>query len=178
MPKIIFTSRYIKNPASSNAGKLIKYMGTREGVEKLPNGIDNSPATKTQNDLICIALKTVPEAWDYPEMKSYLENKTKVNATEFLNEFLERNVDRIDGVKKLVNYYAERPGVEKLGNHGLFSQTDNKINLDEVADEVVSGIESRMSVCDSIEQTVDTALSQAEAMRQSILKKAFEGGLN
>ncbi len=63
MPKIIFTSRYIKNSASSNAGKLIKYMGTREDVEKLPNGIDNSPATKKQNDLICIALKTVPEAW-------------------------------------------------------------------------------------------------------------------
>ena len=94
MPKIIFTSRYMKNPASSNAGKLIKYMGTREGVEKLPNGIDNSPATKNQNDLICTALKIVPEAWDYPEMKSYLENKTKVNATEFLNEFLERNADR------------------------------------------------------------------------------------
>lgn len=126
----------MKNPASSNAGKLIKYMGTREGVEKLPNGIDNSPATKNQNDLICTALKIVPEAWDYPEMKSYLENKTKVNATEFLNEFLERNADRIDGVKKLVNYYAERPGVEKLGKHGLFSQTDEKINLDEVADEV------------------------------------------
>lgn len=136
MPKIIFTSRYIKNPASSNAGKLIKYMGTREGVEKLSNGIDNSPATKKQNDLICTALKTVPEAWDYPEMKSYFENKTKSNATEFLNEFLERNADRIDGVKKLVNYYAERPGVEKIGKHGLFSQTDDKINLDEVADEV------------------------------------------
>lgn len=138
MPKIIFTSRYIKNPASSNAGKLIKYMGTRDGVEKLPNGIDNSPATKKQNDLICTALKTVPEAWDYPEMKSYLENKTKSNATEFLNEFLERNADRIGGVKKLVSYYAERPGVEKLGKHGLFSQTDDKINLDEVADEVSS----------------------------------------
>ena len=49
---------------------------------------------------------------------------------------------------------------------------------DEVADEVVSEIESRMSVCDSIEQIVGTALSQTEAMRQSILKKAFEGGLN
>lgn len=136
MPKIIFTSRYIKNPASSNAGKLIKYMGTREGVEKLPNGIDNSPATKKQNDLICTALKTIPESWDYPEMKSYLENKTKSNATEFLNEFLERNADRICDIKKLVSYYAERPGVEKIGRHGLFSQTDNKINLDEVADEV------------------------------------------
>lgn len=136
MPKIIFTSRYIKNPASSNAGKLIKYMGTRDGVEKLPNGIDNSPATKRQNDLICTALKAVPESWDYPEMKSYLENKTKANATEFLNEFLERNADRIDGVKKLVSYYAERPSVEKIGKHGLFSQTDDKINLDEVAEEV------------------------------------------
>lgn len=138
MPKIIFTSRYIKNPASSNAGKLIKYMGTREGVEKLPNGIDNAPATKKQNDLICIALKTVPESWDYHEMRSYHENKTKSNATEFLDEFLERNADRIDGVKKLVNYYAERPGIEKLGKHGLFSQSDDKINLDEVADDVSS----------------------------------------
>lgn len=43
---------------------------------------------------------------------------------------------------------------------------------------VVQEIESRLSVCDSIEQTVDTALSQAEAMRQSILKKAFEGGFS
>ena len=40
---------------------------------------------------------------------------------------------------------------------------------------VIAEIESRMSVCDSIEQTVDAALQQAEAMRQSILKKAFEG---
>lgn len=42
---------------------------------------------------------------------------------------------------------------------------------------VIAEIESRMSVCDSIEQTVDAALQQAEAMRQSILKQAFEGRL-
>lgn len=42
---------------------------------------------------------------------------------------------------------------------------------------VVSEIESRMTICDSIEKTVDTALQQAEAMRQSILKHAFEGRL-
>jgi type I restriction enzyme S subunit len=42
---------------------------------------------------------------------------------------------------------------------------------------IVSEIESRLSVCDSIEQTVDIALQQAEAMRQSILKQAFEGRL-
>ena len=39
--------------------------------------------------------------------------------------------------------------------------------------EIIKKIESNISVCDSIEKTVDTALQQAEAMRQSILKKAF-----
>ena len=43
---------------------------------------------------------------------------------------------------------------------------------------IVAEINARLSLCDHIEQTVDTALSQAEAMRRSILKKAFEGGLN
>lgn len=42
---------------------------------------------------------------------------------------------------------------------------------------ILSDIASRVSVCDSIEQTVNTALAQAEAMRQSILKEAFEGRL-
>lgn len=44
--------------------------------------------------------------------------------------------------------------------------------------QIVEEIESRLSVCESIEQTVDAALAQAEAMRQSILKKAFEGGFS
>ena len=43
--------------------------------------------------------------------------------------------------------------------------------------EIVNDIEAKMSLCDSIEKTVDVALQQAEAMRQSILKKAFEGAL-
>lgn len=43
--------------------------------------------------------------------------------------------------------------------------------------EIIETIESRLSVCDSIEKTIDTALQEAEALRQSILKQAFEGGL-
>lgn len=38
-------------------------------------------------------------------------------------------------------------------------------------------IEMRLSVCDNIEKAVDAALAQADAMRQSILKQAFEGTL-
>lgn len=43
--------------------------------------------------------------------------------------------------------------------------------------EIVQQIESRFSVCDKIEQTVDESLKKAEQLRQSILKQAFEGKL-
>lgn len=42
---------------------------------------------------------------------------------------------------------------------------------------VVQEIESRLSVCDKIEESIEQGLQQAEALRQSILKKAFEGKL-
>jgi len=44
-------------------------------------------------------------------------------------------------------------------------------------EKLVKQISDRLSVCDSIQKTVDTALAQADAMRQSILKQAFEGTL-
>ncbi len=42
---------------------------------------------------------------------------------------------------------------------------------------VVQQIESRLSVCDKVEETINQSLTQAETLRQSILKKAFEGKL-
>jgi type I restriction enzyme S subunit len=42
---------------------------------------------------------------------------------------------------------------------------------------IVLDIESRLSVCDKIEESITHSILQAEALRQSILKKAFEGKL-
>lgn len=47
----------------------------------------------------------------------------------------------------------------------------------EEQEKAVYEIETKISQCEKIEQTVDTALHQAESMRQSILKDAFEGRL-
>ena len=58
MAKNIFTSRSIRN--ASRAGNLVKYTGTREGVEKLPYGVDHSPVTKKQQDLIDSIVKKYP----------------------------------------------------------------------------------------------------------------------
>ncbi|MCH2231660.1 MAG: restriction endonuclease subunit S [Crocinitomicaceae bacterium] len=43
--------------------------------------------------------------------------------------------------------------------------------------QVVQEIESRLSVCDKVEESITESLEKAKALRQSILKKAFEGTL-
>ena len=79
-------------------------------------------------------MKSFPQSCEYEEYKTYSDEPSKSNATNFINAVTERNdVSRLD---KLVSYIAERPGVEKLGSHGLFSQTDDKIDLNEAAEEV------------------------------------------
>lgn len=67
---------------------------------------------------------------------------------------------------------------------GLYTLSTNKVrnlmipycDLEEQV-ECIKMIERRVSVCDSIENAVNSVLKQAEAMRQSILKQAFEGSL-
>ena len=69
-------------------------------------------------------------------------------------------------------------GGGKLGL-GLDDIRDSRVPVisDTEAARILEVIEARLSVCDSIEKTVDTASKQAAAMRQSILKQAFEGRL-
>lgn len=47
----------------------------------------------------------------------------------------------------------------------------------EEQEQIVQEIESRLSVCDKLTETIKAELDKAEALRQSILKKAFEGRL-
>ena len=110
-------------------------MGTREGVEKLPLSQANLPATKRQKSLVESVIKRIPEAVQYPEYQEFLKAETKGAANDFLNAVIQQNEDA-EKIGKLVAYMAERPGVVKLGKHGLFSQTDDPIDLDVAAEEV------------------------------------------
>ncbi|MBK8279494.1 MAG: restriction endonuclease subunit S [Saprospiraceae bacterium] len=42
---------------------------------------------------------------------------------------------------------------------------------------IVDELESKLTVCDKIEETISQSLQQAETLKQSILKQAFEGKL-
>lgn len=70
MAKIFFTSRYYKNPARSNVGKLLRYVATREGAERLPNGIDRSPSTVRKQRLISEILKSFPQSCEYEDQSN------------------------------------------------------------------------------------------------------------
>lgn len=69
-------------------------------------------------------------------------------------------------------------GGGKLGL-GLDDIRDSRVPVvsDETAQYILSEIDARLSVCDCIEQTVEKALKQSEAIQHSILKQAFEGRL-
>lgn len=61
----------------------------------------------------------------------------------------------------------------------LIEIRDFKIPLPSIEEQnqIVQEIESRLSVADKMEESINQSLQQAEALRQSILKKAFEGKL-
>jgi type I restriction enzyme S subunit len=67
-----------------------------------------------------------------------------------------------------------------IKNVGLKAMRELPIPIPETLEEqqlIVSELESKLTVCDKIEETINQSLQQAETLKQSILKKAFEGKL-
>ena len=87
MAKLIFTSRYIRDAPPEHLQNYVRYISTREGVEKADESKKNLPATSAQKDLIRQFLK------DMPEYEDYRQRPTIGNASEFITEALERNLD-------------------------------------------------------------------------------------
>ena len=129
MPKIIVASRYLKPAAKGTRGNLVKYIATRETVQKYSPKQKNISATENQQQLIFELLKINSDGKKLPEYSDYLKSPSKENASELLSELLEQSADMIADKEIMVKYVAERPGVEKLGKHGLFSDSDDEIVL-------------------------------------------------
>lgn len=76
-------------------------------------------------------------------------------------------------------FFSYETGNVGQGNVEIKALLDPYVILPDINTQkrIVEDVEARLSVCDSIDQTIDMALQQSEAMRQSILKDAFEGRL-
>ena len=133
MARFILKWRYIRSGSPKHNQNLVKYIATREGVEKCDESWKHQPATQQQQRLIKELTDDFPDSVQSFEYQAYISSPTKSTASEFINHTIEENVDLIGKKENYVRYIAMRPRVEKQGSHGLFTQNDEVINLSEVA---------------------------------------------
>ena len=141
MARLILHARYFAPNAKKRASRLsylMKYYGTREGVEKPTDSAwKQLPLTEPQAKSIEKIVEEIPEVKDTHEWFDYEAAPCQGNASEVIRWATEYQYQNGDP-DIYMRYIAERPRVEKMGEHGLFSQTDDIINLNQTANAVAN----------------------------------------
>lgn len=114
----------------------IRYIATREGAEPAKNSTNTMPPFETQKNLIDRLVKTYPDSKDLFEYDDYFSHHTRENADELIMRIAEMHSELFGDREKYVKYIAERPRVEVISSHGLFTDEGVSIILSDVAREV------------------------------------------
>ena len=99
----------------------MKYIATRERVEIIP---DDRPPTRKQEQLITKLVNDFPDTKELLEYEDYISHPTKANASSLITLALEENWSKVESSEGYAKYIATRPRAERLGDHGLFGDTD------------------------------------------------------
>lgn len=135
MAKLVTKFKYLK-PGSNAAGKYLKYIATREGVEMIDDSKKYAPATVKQKQFIEKMLLDFPDAAESLEYADYIAKPNRINASELIFRTMENNIDVIADSKTYADYIATRPRTQKFGSHGLFTDDGVEINLSKVSEEL------------------------------------------
>ena len=129
--RVVLNCKYFSKGSSHKQiiKNLVKYIGTREGVQKPFVSEDNKqlPVTDNQLNLIKNLEKQFGIGYDLPEFEDYINNKTQGTASVYISTMLDNNLHKAMTKKNLVEYIGKRPGAdrdERL-DHGLFCISDN-----------------------------------------------------
>ena len=134
MPKLILKSPYIKCGGAGGGGGYLRYIGTRDGVELVP---DDRPATKRQEQLIRSLVRDFPDSKELLEYADWEASRTKAHASAFITTAMECNWEQANCSDVYLEYIATRPRVERLGSHGLFGD-DDTVDMQRAAAELDS----------------------------------------
>jgi type I restriction enzyme S subunit len=147
----------------------------------------------SKEDFQRLALKIKPQKGDiiFPRYGTIGRNILIDFEKEFLVSYscaiIKNIINLMD--EKFVLYYSLSPVLKKEIKKYTVETTQANIGIasiemfvfplcsKEEQHQIVQQIESRLSVCDKVEETITKNLQKAEALRQSILKKAFAGEL-
>ena len=124
MARLILKSPYLKCDSNSSVSGYLRYIGTRERVELLP---DDRPPTRKQEQLVRKLTKDFPEAKELGEYSDYEAKPTKANASAFITRTMEENWSQVQQPDGYMKYIATRSRAERLGDHGLFSDEDGVV---------------------------------------------------
>lgn len=136
MARIILKSPYLKPNAKVHIENYIRYIATREGAEPAKNSTNTKPPFETQKQLIDKLVRTYPDSKELFEYEDYLSHPTLENADELIMRIAEMHSELFGDREKYVKYIAERPRVEVISSHGLFTDEGVPIILSDVAKEV------------------------------------------
>lgn len=134
MPRLVTKFKFL--PPGKKVGGYLKYIATREGVEKLDDSKRYAPATKKQRELVEKILKDFPDAKELPEYRDYLGSQTAGNASSFISQAIDENANEIGNRKTYADYIATRPRAERFGSHGLFTDDGVEVKLSKVSEEL------------------------------------------
>ena len=121
MARLILKSPYLKCGGDSSVSGYLRYIGTRERVELLP---DDRPSTRKQEQLVRKLVKDFPLSKELDEYSDYKTKPTKASASVFITRALEENWSAVQQSEGYMKYIATRPRAERLGDHGLFGDED------------------------------------------------------
>lgn len=137
MARFILKWRYYKSSSKRNS-RYVKYIATRDGVEKCDDSWRHEVVSSAQKKLINSLIKDFPDSKNTMEYQDYISKQTKGLANEYINRTLEEYFDLIDDKENYIGYIANRPRVEKQGAHGLFSAGNKPIDLKKVTEEIAN----------------------------------------
>jgi len=126
----------MKPNARLHIGNYVKYIATRDGVENADSTQKYMEQTLVQKKIIKKLLSDYPDSKDLYEYEYYQNNPTRGNADELIMRIAETHAELFNDREKYVKYIAERPRVEKLSTHGLFTDDGVPIVLSKVQKEV------------------------------------------
>ena len=134
--QLVTKFKYVPLDARGSRGGYAKYIATREGVEKIDDSHRYAPATKKQQALAENLLKEFPDAVQLPEYETYRMDATRENFSEFLDRVMEDHAEEVLSLRSYTSYIALRPGAERTGRHGLFTNDGEEVVLDQVSKEL------------------------------------------
>lgn len=129
-------SPYIKPNSKTQIGNYVSYIATRDGVEKADSTQKFMEATEKQKQIIKKLISDYPDSKDLYEYQDYRDKPNRGNADELILQIAETHTELFGDREKYVSYIAQRPRVEKVSSHGLFTDDGVPIVLSDVQKEV------------------------------------------